>query len=446
MPINPEPEVHKAVLPTPVGTSRDGTAVVIIACVASVVLVLVTVMCLLGVYLKRKRLKAKERAGAGNDRTSSALNMVKVPSQAGVIQAEYIEFVLPYTSAEPTDEEFSEQDTGGHASPSRPSSNGNLSGSGLLTVPQHVRRVIKVNSIAPALYLSSEGEEEQSSWLPANMNFGKVGFSIRYKYSEQRLTVTIIGAKGLPMKRKTNHPHVKVVVLPDKSGKAFTKVQKNTADPTFNEEFEFSLGADDAAHNILKISACDFDKFSRRIALGHVFFPLKSLGISKDGGPADVVVADVWKNLYPKHMGNEEARGELSLSLCYCPEVRTLRLGIHKVKNLNTGLDEKDIACLYAKLTLFENDKIMKTKKTAAKRKTLEPDFEESFNIKIARKQLKDVVFSVSVCSRNRYGTRKVIGRTQIGPYTRVSGPGADHWSDALQSPNSTVTQWHTLH
>lgn len=96
-------------------------------------------------------------------------------------------------------------------------------------------------------------------------------------------------------------------------------------------------------------------------------------------------------------------------------------------------------------MTLFEDGKVIKTRKTSSKKKTFEPDFAEAFNIKITRDRMQSLFCMISVCSRNRYGARKVIGRTQIGPYTHVSGPGADHWNDAFQSPKSTVTQWHAL-
>lgn len=412
--------------------------VTIIASVSATVgIVLLSIVCIFYV-LRRKRASENSSNVTISKRIAATSN--KPPNQAGVIQKENIEFVLPYTSAEPTEEEASEQEVGNYRYSYIHGTPGGL----LLAVPNQPRNTINPFSIAPALYLTSEGEE-QNIWSPTNTRLGKIGFSLRYNTPEKQLLITVLGASFFPNKRRktVTHLHIKVTILPDKHPKFFTKIQKNTCDPVYNEVFVINLQPEEAYAKILKITMCDFDKFSRRIAMGHVFLPLKNLGINEIGTNGTVLLGEVWKNLVPKYLESEEVRGEISLSLCYNSDIRNLRLGIHKVKNLNIGEDEKEIVSLYAKVTLFEDGRVIKTRKTSAKRKTFEPDFAETFNIKVSRDRVQNVFCVISVCGRNRYAARKVIGRTQIGPYTLVSGPGADHWNDAFQSPKSTVTQWH---
>lgn len=416
------------------------TTVIAVALAISGMIVL-SIFCVFLVLRRRRRALENSSSVTISKRIASISN--KQPNQAGVIQTEDIEFVLPYTSAEPTEEEVSEQEPSNYR---YSYVNGTNCGT-LLTIPNQPRKGINRHSIAPALYLSSEGEE-QDGGFPGNSCVGKIGFTLRYNGLEKQLIVTVLGGSYFPNKRRktVTHLHIKVTILPDKHPKFFTRIQKNSFEPVYNEDFFICLRPEEAYAKILKITMCDFDKFSRRIALGHVFLPLKNLAISGIDTEDTILLGEVWKNLVPKYLESEEIRGEISLSLCYNSDIRNLRLGIHKVKNLHIPNDEKEIACLYAKVTLFEDGKVIKTRKTSAKRKTFEPDFAETFNIKVLRERLQNIFCVISVCSRNRYGARKIIGRTQIGPYTVISGPGADHWNDAFQSPKSTVTQWHVLH
>lgn len=253
----------------------------------------------------------KKRRASRNNSSASISKAISSPTnkspnqQAGVIQTERIEFVLPsYTSAEMTEEEASEQEPGQH----RYSYVHGAAGGNLLTIPNQSRRgEISPCTIAPALYLSSEGEEEQDAWCPPNGTLGKIGFSLRYKRLECQLLVTILGASNLPTKRRktVSNPHVKITLLPDKHPKLFTKILKNTSEPIFNEEFNLFLRPEDAPSRILKITMCDFDKFSRRIAIGHIFVPLKNMGITALQTDDCVLLAEVWKNLVPKYLDSE---------------------------------------------------------------------------------------------------------------------------------------------
>ena len=59
-------------------------------------------------------------------------------------------------------------------------------------------------------------------------------------------------------------PYVKITILPEKSPKYSTKVKRNSLNPVFEEEFSFSLRKGQINGRVLKITVCDYDKFSRR--------------------------------------------------------------------------------------------------------------------------------------------------------------------------------------
>ena len=102
-----------------------------------------------------------------------------------------------------------------------------------------------------------------------------------------------------------------VTVLPDKKQKYTTRVVRNTQDPSFNEEFVFALRRIHLDNMALRLTVCDYDKFSRRLVLGHVLFPLGTANISSRL-TADVVTGETWLPLeerLPEHevSGSDES-------------------------------------------------------------------------------------------------------------------------------------------
>ncbi len=76
---------------------------------------------------------------------------------------------------------------------------------------------------------------------------GQLSFALRYDFEKNALQVNICGANNLfPPNGGTDQeagplldPYVKLQLLPEKQHKVKTRVVKNTANPTYDEEFTF---------------------------------------------------------------------------------------------------------------------------------------------------------------------------------------------------------------
>lgn len=387
---------------------------------------------------RRKTRRLVGHAGVGPAPPHHPNPPSKGVSQAGVTGGENIAFVLPSISLDNGEGD---------------SSTGEGSGGGNRISVTRCRQTtdtwlgLPTGHLDRDMYVSSEGDEATT---PSVTGLGKVGLNIRYDIVDELLKVKVLGATNLPAKFRKNaaDPHAKVTLLPDKQPKFFTRVQRNTLNPTFQEEFAFAIPPLQVEEKSIKVAMCDLDRFSRRAIIGYVILPLPEVGI-KSAPSTTICTGDIWRDLYDSHDKSvqlgEGTKGELFLSLSYNPDAGALVVGIHKAKNVHTPKRDKDVAGLYSKVTLFVSGKFVKSKKTAIKRKTFEPEFEESFAIQIPRDRLQSFHVIVALCARNRLGGRCVLGRTQIGAFTYVSGAGFDHWLDALNSPKSIVAQWHIL-
>lgn len=419
------------------------TEYIVVGAVASSLLLVATILCICWHWTK-----AKKRRLLGGATVNPAPPQPKQVSQAGVMR-EPIAFVLPSISLENGGGGEGGGGGGGGGDDSSPGEGGSkmMSVTRCRQTTDTWLGLPTASHIDRDMYVSSEGDEATT---PSVTGLGKVGLNIRYDIVTELLKVRILGATNLPAKFRKNaaDPHVKVTLLPDKVPKFFTKVQRNTLNPIFGEEFAFAVAPGTVEEKSVKIAMCDLDRFSRRAIIGYIVLPLPEVGIKSELNTS-VSTGDIWRDLYDSQdrvLPESSSKGELFLSLSYNPDAGALMVGIHKAKNIHsTPKRDKDIAALYAKVTLFVSGKFVKSKKTSTKKKTLEPEFEESFAIQIPRDRLQSFHVIVALCARTRLGGRCVLGRTQIGAFAFVSGPGFDHWLDALNSPKSIVAQWHML-
>uniref|UniRef100_T1J7P2 C2 domain-containing protein n=1 Tax=Strigamia maritima TaxID=126957 RepID=T1J7P2_STRMM len=411
--------------------SDTTTALVVAGSIVAFVLVFVVILCVCWRWRRPKRdplAFMEHRKKRKMDLTSN--EVPKKVSQAGVT-SEPIPFVLPSINLQSGDESESGRENGRIA---------------VIRYAQTDTWLgLPTGNIDRDMYVSSEGDEATT---PSVTGLGKIGLSIRYDIVHELLKVRLVGATNLKAKFRKNaaDPHVKLTILPENSPKFFSNVHRNTLNPMFDEEFAFQVPLENAQEKTLKIAVCDLDRFSRRVIIGYVMLPLPEIGIKKNIA-SSVCTGDIWRDLYDsydKHQSSEGTKGDIFLSLSYNPDAGVLVVGVHKAKNIRTTKD-KDISAIYSKVTLFVCGKYVKSKKTSAKKKTLEPEFDESFAIQLPRDRLQAFHVIVALCARNRLGGRFVLGRTQIGAFAYVSGPGLDHWLDAINSPKSIVAQWHTL-
>lgn len=75
----------------------------------------------------------------------------------------------------------------------------------------------------------------------------------------------------------TATPYIKLCLLPDKRRKIQSRIQHRTSNPEFNECFVFIVPEHELHTRTLRLTICDFDRFSRQQVIGHVTYPLKDV-------------------------------------------------------------------------------------------------------------------------------------------------------------------------
>ncbi|CAG0886268.1 unnamed protein product [Darwinula stevensoni] len=319
-----------------------------------------------------------------------------------------------------------------------------------------------VSPTVDTLSRGSCGIPNSDSAMSLGVGLGRLGFSISYKVQDQELSVLVVGASNLPAKEFANlgscpgcvatdavrkgsaDPYVKITILPEKSPKYSTKVKRNSLNPVFEEEFPFALRKGQINGRVLKITVCDYDKFSRRYTIGYVCFPLSEVGLTNET-TEDIRTGEIWRDIKEavEFTMAELHKGELLLCLKYEPEPGLLTLDVIQARELK--LYDKDTDSVYAKVTLHEGKRVMKRKKTVTRKKTEDPIFNDTFTAPLPRSYLSDVYCTVSICSKNRLGMKKQLGKTSVGPFSYVSGSGLDQWNDMIHTPDTKISQWHRL-
>ena len=115
---------------------------------------------------------------------------------------------------------------------------------------------------------------------------------------------------------------------------------------------------------------------------------------------------------------------------------------------------------IYVKVTLYEGGRVIKAKKTRQLSCSEVLDFNEKFSIRLPASYLNNVSCLVSLCSRNKYGLKAVMGRTNVGPFAFANGQGdqfrpvqtssdhamlgLEHWQQMIQS-GEEVVKWHKM-
>lgn len=220
------------------------------------------------------------------------------PRMAGVRANHPIEFVVPTTilfseNNNTAEDSVSETDYSSSTSKTLPIITGNRrmrrSFSGFHINPDDLQHGLYVGVIAAS--------SEKGAFLG---DLGKVGFSLSYNSIRNQLVVRLIGATNLPCHflKTTANPCAKIVLLPDRTTKYMTKVQKNTMNPLFNESFTFCIRREDLGEKRLKISVWDYDRFSRKCLIGQISYAVRDSGLLNSlSGEAST--GEIWTDLKP---------------------------------------------------------------------------------------------------------------------------------------------------
>lgn len=294
----------------------------------------------------------------------------------------------------------------------------------------------KVQPDLEELEVNMEDNEDAES-TKSEVKLGKLQFSVDFDFQKGELAVGVIQAADLPGMDMsgTSDPYVKVYLLPDKKKKFETKVHRKTLNPVFNETFVFKVPFAEVASKTLVFAVYDFDRFSKHDQIGQVQVPLNSVDLGK--------TLEEWRDLTsPENEEKENKLGDICFSLRYVPTAGKLTVVILEAKNLKK-MDVGGLSDPYVKISLMQNGKRVKKKKTTIKKCTLNPYYNESFTFEVPFEQIQKVTLIITVVDYDRIGTSEPIGRAVLG--CNSTGTELRHWSDMLANPRRPIAQWHTL-
>ncbi|XP_003846071.4 double C2-like domain-containing protein beta isoform X2 [Pan paniscus] len=287
----------------------------------------------------------------------------------------------------------------------------------------------------------------QASNVPpeAEAALGTLDFSLLYDQENNALHCTITKAKGLkPMDHNgLADPYVKLHLLPgaSKANKLRTKTLRNTLNPTWNETLTYyGITDEDMIRKTLRISVCDEDKFRHNEFIGETRVPLKKL--KPNHTKTFSICLEKQLPVDKTEDKSLEERGRILISLKYSSQKQGLLVGIVRCAHL-AAMDANGYSDPYVK-TYLRPDVDKKSKhKTAVKKKTLNPEFNEEFCYEIKHGDLAKKSLEVTVWDYDIGKSNDFIGGVVLGIHAK--GERLKHWFDCLKNKDKRIERWHTL-
>nr|XP_008167176.1 double C2-like domain-containing protein beta isoform X2 [Chrysemys picta bellii] len=238
-------------------------------------------------------------------------------------------------------------------------------------------------------------------------------------------------------------PYVKLHLLPgaSKANKLRTKTLRNTLNPTWNETLTYyGITDEDMIRKTLRISVCDEDKFRHNEFIGETRIPLKKLKPNQT--KTFSICLEKQLPIDKTEDKSLEERGRILISLKYSSQKQGLLVGIIRCAHL-AAMDANGYSDPYVK-TYLKPDEDKKSKhKTAVKKKTLNPEFNEEFCYEIKHGDLAKKTLEVTVWDYDIGKSNDFIGGVVLG--INAKGERLKHWFDCLKNKDKKIERWHTL-
>lgn len=202
----------------------------------------------------------------------------------------------------------------------------------------------------------------------------------------------------------TADPYAKIRLLPDKTNFWQTKIHKRTLNPSkyhhllikyvqshfylhilfavFDEDFVFEERPSVIGRRTIEILLYDFDSYSRHFCIGGTQIELGKLDLTHK--------IDMWNFL--GSCSEQDAKidlGDLMVSMSYLPSAERLTVVLIKARNLKVVDVSRNSSDPYVKVSLIQNGKKIKKRKSGVYRNTICPVFNEALTFDISKDTLK---------------------------------------------------------
>ncbi|KAL2714579.1 synaptotagmin-C isoform X1 [Vespula squamosa] len=313
-----------------------------------------------------------------------------------------------------------------------------------------------LGSLQPDLYQRRDGPVFLNA-RRTGKSLGRLHLRLKYDFDRSDLHVHLIEAHDLAGSDQGgfNDPYVKLTLSPEVDArKRQTPIHRNDPNPFFDQHFKFPVSYEELQDKTLVLQVIsfvfDYDRFSRNDIVGSVRVAMNSLEL-----PSTSSSIEVWGEIEREKKPPEEIQ-EVLLSLSYLPSAERLTVIILKARNLFPS-QEKETLDPFVKVSLLCGDKkVKKKKKTAVRKATTSPVWNEAMSFNVPASSLATSAIEVCVLdsSNELIGANAIVGSCIVGPATVSTGSGSEsssnqsreHWYHMIQSPRKAIAMWHILH
>ncbi|XP_044730037.1 synaptotagmin-5 [Chrysoperla carnea] len=295
-----------------------------------------------------------------------------------------------------------------------------------------------LGALQPDLYNKRDGPLFLNNPSRSGPTMGRLHLRLKYDFDRSDLAVHLIEAHDLSTSDQGgfNDPYVRVSMSPCVDNrKRQTTIHRNNPNPFFDQQFKFPVSHEDLQDKTLILQVFDGDRFSRNDVAGEVRMSMEDLDVTSS--------IEVWGEVTKTKKPPEEMQ-EVLLSLSYLPSAERLTVVVIKARNLFIPEDKESVDP-FVKVNLIVNGKRVKKKKTASRKFTSDPVWNEAMTFSISSSNLNQAAIEICVMDQNTefIGSNPLLGCCLIG--SREEGPERAHWLDMIQSPRKAVSQWHIL-
>ncbi|XP_011719629.2 synaptotagmin-8 isoform X7 [Macaca nemestrina] len=205
--------------------------------------------------------------------------------------------------------------------------------------------------------------------------WGRLQLSLEYDFGSQEIRVGLRQAANL-RPGGTVDPYARVSVSTQSGHRHETKVHRGTLCPVFDETCCFHIPQAELPGTTLQVQLFNFKRFSGHEPLGELRLPLGTVDLQH--------VLEHWYPLSPPAATEPEQVAELCFSLRYVPSSGRLTVVVLEARGLRPGLAEP-----YVKVQLMLNQRKWKKRKTATRKGTAAPYFNEAFTFLVPFSQVQ---------------------------------------------------------
>ncbi|KAL1116086.1 hypothetical protein AAG570_005581 [Ranatra chinensis] len=283
---------------------------------------------------------------------------------------------------------------------------------------------LPVGTLQPDLYTKPEGP----LIIQSHNNAGRFHLTVAYDFDRSDLHVHLI--EGEDIVDAFSEPYVRLSLEPPVDSRMRQTNTQPQPNPVFDQHFKFPVSFEDLNDKDLVLQVFDYDRYSRNDIIGELRVSLCELDVTSR--------VEIWGDIAKTKKPPEELQ-EVLISLSYLPSAERLTVVLLKARNLFTP-ENRDTVDPFVKVYLLSNGKRIKKKKTACRKASPNPVWNEALTFNINSNNLQNSAVEICVLDQ---GSDLIGGPSILG--CALIGGGSSHWAEMISSPRKAVAMWHVL-